>query len=61
MLSLPYELLYDISYFVELIDILHYACINKYALNQMKDIFKKQIKRKKTYSVWKFLPFEERS
>ena len=48
MLSLPYELLYDISYFVELIDILHYVCINKYALNQMKDIFKKQIKRKKT-------------
>ena len=57
MLSLPYELLYDISHFVELIDILHYVCINKYALNQMKDIFKKQIKRKKTYINTSFPQF----
>ena len=57
MLTLPYELLYDISYFVELIDILHYVCINKYALNQMKDIFKKQIKRKKTYVNTSFPQF----
>ena len=57
MWPLSYDVLYHISYFVELIDILHYICSHKRAFENMKDILKQHIQTKKTYINTSFPQF----